>query len=91
MSDLKLNLEKPAHGWVPVKLEYQEKIIEFESSDVPNNRIQGLIDAFVVTHLRFGGTWSLTHAYDYGMLLIIERGDIERGNQYLDKATEDGY
>ena len=31
------------------------------------------------------------HAYDYGMLLIKERGDIERGNRYLDKATEDGY
>ena len=31
------------------------------------------------------------HAYDYGMLLIKERGDIERGNRYLDKAAEDGY
>ena len=31
------------------------------------------------------------HAYDYGMLLIEERGDIERGNRYLDKAAEDGY
>jgi hypothetical protein len=25
------------------------------------------------------------------MLLIEERGDIERGNRYLDKAAEDGY
>jgi len=31
------------------------------------------------------------HAYDYGMLLIEERGDIERGNRYLNKAAEDGY
>ena len=31
------------------------------------------------------------HAYDYGMLLIEERGDTERGNRYLDKAAEDGY
>ena len=31
------------------------------------------------------------HAYDYGILLIEERGDIERGNRYLDKAAEDGY
>jgi tetratricopeptide (TPR) repeat protein len=31
------------------------------------------------------------HAYDYGMLLIEERGDIEMGNRYLDKAAEDGY
>jgi len=30
-------------------------------------------------------------AYEYGMLLIEERGDIERGNRYLDKAAEDGY
>ena len=30
------------------------------------------------------------HAHDYGMLLIEERGDIERGNRYLDKAAEDG-
>ena len=45
MSDLKLNLERPEHGWVPVKLECQDKVIEFESSDVPNNPIQGLIDA----------------------------------------------
>jgi TPR repeat protein len=31
------------------------------------------------------------HAYDYGMLLIEERGDIERGTRYLDKSAEDGY
>ena len=31
------------------------------------------------------------HAYNYGMLLIKERGDIERGTRYLDKAAEDGY
>jgi hypothetical protein len=31
------------------------------------------------------------HAHDYGMLLIEERGDIERGTRYLDKAAEDGY
>jgi tetratricopeptide (TPR) repeat protein len=31
------------------------------------------------------------HAYDYGMLLIEERGDIEGGTRYLDKAAEDGY
>jgi len=30
-------------------------------------------------------------AYEYGMLLIEERGDIERGTRYLDKAAEDGY
>jgi tetratricopeptide (TPR) repeat protein len=30
-------------------------------------------------------------AYYYGVLLIEERGDIERGNRYLDKAAEDGY
>lgn len=28
---------------------------------------------------------------DYGMLLIEERGDIERGNRYLDEADDDGY
>ena len=31
------------------------------------------------------------HACDYGMLLIKERGDTERGNHYLDKAAEEGY
>ena len=31
------------------------------------------------------------YAYDYGMLLIEERGDIEGGNFYLDKAAQDGY
>ena len=47
MSDLKLNFQKPEHGWVPVKLEYKEKVIEFDGSDVPNNPIQGLIDALL--------------------------------------------
>jgi tetratricopeptide (TPR) repeat protein len=37
------------------------------------------------------GCLNAPHAYDYGMLLIEERGDIERGNRYLDKAAEDGY
>ena len=31
------------------------------------------------------------HAHEYGMLLIEERGDIERGHRYLDQAAEDGY
>jgi len=31
------------------------------------------------------------YAHDYGMLLIEERGDEERGNCYLDKAAQDGY
>ena len=31
------------------------------------------------------------YAYDYGMLLIEERGNTERGNFYLDKAAQDGY
>ena len=37
------------------------------------------------------GCLQAPHAYDYGMLLIEERGDIERGNRYLDKAAEDEY
>ena len=37
------------------------------------------------------GCLQAPHAYDYGMLLIEERGDIERGHRYLDKAAEDGY
>ena len=31
------------------------------------------------------------YAHDYGILLIEERGDEERGNFYLDKAAQDGY
>lgn len=31
------------------------------------------------------------HAYEYGMLLIKERGDSIRGNLYLEMAAEDGY
>jgi hypothetical protein len=30
-------------------------------------------------------------AYEYGMLFYLEKGDIERGNRYLDKAAEAGY
>jgi TPR repeat protein len=37
------------------------------------------------------GCLQAPHAYDYGMLLIKERGETERGNYYLDKAAEDGY
>ena len=31
------------------------------------------------------------NAHLYGTLLIEKRGDIERGNYYLDKATEEGF
>ncbi len=31
------------------------------------------------------------NAYEYGMLLIEERGDIDRGEHYLDMAAKDGY
>jgi len=30
-------------------------------------------------------------AYNYGMLLIQERSDVEKGNRYVDMATRDGY
>ena len=31
------------------------------------------------------------NAHTYGMLLIEERGDVERGNYYLDKAAKEGF
>ena len=44
MSKLKLNFDRPVHGWVPVKLELEEKIIEFAGSYV-NDPIHQLIEA----------------------------------------------
>ena len=44
MSKLKLNFDRPVHGWVPVKLELEEKIIEFEGSYI-NNPIHQLMEA----------------------------------------------
>ena len=37
------------------------------------------------------GCLDAPQAHDYGMLLIEEMGDIERGNRYLKMAEEDGY
>jgi TPR repeat protein len=37
------------------------------------------------------GCLDAPQAHDYGMLLIEERGEIERGNKYLKMAEEDGY
>jgi len=37
------------------------------------------------------GCLSAPNAYQYGMLLIEERGDEKKGNFYLDKAAQDGY
>ena len=37
------------------------------------------------------GCLDAPQAHDYGMLLIEERGDRERGNRYLKMAEEDGY
>ena len=37
------------------------------------------------------GCFDAPQAHDYGMLLIEERGNIERGNRYLKMAEEDGY
>ncbi|MBC8392197.1 tetratricopeptide repeat protein [Desulfobacula sp.] len=37
------------------------------------------------------GCLSAPDAYEYGMLLIKERGETERGKRYLDKAADDGY
>ena len=31
------------------------------------------------------------NAHSYGMLLIEDRGEIEIGNYYLDKAAEEGF
>ena len=37
------------------------------------------------------GCLDAPQAHDYGMLLIEERGDTERGKRYLKMAEEDGY
>ena len=37
------------------------------------------------------GCLDAPQAHDYGMLLIEERGDTEKGNKYLKLAEEDGY
>ncbi len=37
------------------------------------------------------GCLDAPQAHDYGMLLIEERGEIEKGKKYLKMAEEDGY
>jgi hypothetical protein len=41
----RISLEKPEHGWVPVRVEIGAEVFEFDGSDVPNNSIQELVDA----------------------------------------------
>lgn len=37
------------------------------------------------------GALTAPNAYQYGMLLIQEKGDMEKGHFYLDRAAKDGY
>ncbi|MET1076916.1 MAG: hypothetical protein ABWY06_02740 [Pseudomonas sp.] len=42
---MKFELGNPEHGWVGVKLELADTCLKFFASDVPNDPIEGLIDA----------------------------------------------
>lgn len=51
MIKLKLKFEEAKHGWLPVRIEADDKKIEFITSDVPNNPVQELINS-IWTSLR---------------------------------------
>jgi hypothetical protein len=40
-----IEYEAPQHGWLPLKISIGEQSIDIDSSDVPNNPIQDLLEA----------------------------------------------
>jgi hypothetical protein len=49
MAPVRLKLGKPKNGWIEVHLSVGGKAIEFFGSDVPNNPLQELVDALVLS------------------------------------------
>ena len=45
MNKLELRFEEAEHGWLPVCLDAADEKIEFITSDVPNNPVQGLVNS----------------------------------------------
>lgn len=45
MRVLKLAFTQPQHGWLPVRVELADQVVEFEASAVPNNPVEALFDA----------------------------------------------
>lgn len=45
MSVLKVSFTRPHHGWLPVRMEMSNQVVEFQASAVPTNPIEALFDA----------------------------------------------
>jgi len=69
MKNKKLTLEfgVPEHGWLPIKIAFNDFSLEFEASDVPANPIDQLISSLisVTKGLKAEVWWHLEPAYYY--------------------------
>jgi hypothetical protein len=69
MKNKKLTLEfgVPEHGWLPVKMAFNDFSLEFEASDVPANSIDQLILSLrsVIKGIKSEVWWPLEPAYYY--------------------------
>lgn len=54
---MKFKLGRPEHGWVAVKVELAGTCLEFLASEVPNDPIEGLVDAIRTTAGREASLW----------------------------------
>lgn len=61
MENLKVKLGKPEHGWLPTSLWLNDKLLEFDASDVPVNPIDELLHVLLGVLQGYEGTvwWHL--------------------------------
>jgi hypothetical protein len=73
MNPFSLSFEPPRHGWLPVRVEGADQVIEFDASDVPNNPVADLCEAlFLVTRGQAAAV--LWHLEPDGYYLYLEPG-----------------
>ncbi len=92
---MKLKFGEPHHGWLPVKIEFEDCAYEFEASDVPVDPLERLIDALCVAlafrerevwwHLEPDGYYfNIAFANDvYSVTLSYAKGSKTKNKKHL--------
>jgi hypothetical protein len=90
LSRIGLGFGAPRHGWLPVRLDFESRSIEFEASDVPNNPVQRLVDALeAATQHRPSEVWWHLEPDGYIFRFLPSAGKVELQVSYAKHSVHE--
>lgn len=75
---LKIKIDKPKHGWIPISINYEDFELAFEASDVPNNCINELAGSIILASNKIDTSTNFHLEPDWYIFNFIIQNDIYR-------------